>query len=72
MLVLQIALPAQAESGSAQSLMFLVVPPNGNNLMTGALSDGSPSSSVAGYKADTNLNMVQRIGNVTYRIWMSL
>lgn len=59
---------ALAESGSAQTTMAIVVPPNGVNLVTAPVSQNEPSS----YVADTNVSVMEQGDNVTYQVWISI
>lgn len=72
---------AQAQSGSAQATMTLIVPATESNSASAqignypgapVLNRSQPSSAAPIYLADTRIQVIQRLGAVTYRIWMSI
>jgi hypothetical protein len=66
--------PAVAESGSAQTTISLVVPPNDSDAMSGPFATKATDVAIGRpvYIADTRASVLQHAGNVIFRVWMSL
>ena len=60
---------AQADSGSAQGVMVLVVLPNDTNLASPA-SKKRPIT--PNHQADTRTSLLEQAGSITYRIWVAI
>lgn len=65
------ALAVQAENGSSQALMSLVVPANEFNTITHQ-KPNRQASQAAEYDPDTKAIMLQQTRGVTCQIWMEL
>jgi hypothetical protein len=61
--------PALADSGSAQTTMALVVPPNGGNMIT---TTNIAKSDPRFYASDSNVTVLEQGDQVTYQVWISI
>jgi hypothetical protein len=62
---------AWSENGTTLATMALVVLPTEENMKVNQ-EKSSPGFMNACYEQDTTLNILQHIGKVTYKIWISL
>lgn len=67
---LAIPLQAQAEGGSNQASLSLIVLPNDINMTTTV--NASQNTTSLTYDADTNVSVLQKTDGVTYQVWVAI